>query len=169
MHSPRPSPGGSVSLLFFKIVFKMCLFSFGWIFFFILYITYCSTSRQLWVLYKFIFSNYMFIVFFFNLSESNASHDLSSTHCSPFETPKHVSLLSFLLVFSHHHPLMNIYHISLLLLVVFSAYSEGPQHAKPPEPLVSSLATVCPKYSHISFGFFWHTATHTCGIMDIHR
>jgi len=48
---------------------------------------------------------------------------------------------------------MNIYHISLLLLVVLLAYSEGPQHAKPPEPLDSSLATVCPKNCHISLGF----------------
>jgi len=40
---------------------------------------------------------------------------------------------------------MNFYHISLLLLVVLSTYSEGPQHAKPPEPLDSSVATVCPE------------------------
>ena len=40
---------------------------------------------------------------------------------------------SFLLAFSHHHPLMNFYHISLLLLVVLSAYSGSPQHAKPPD------------------------------------
>jgi len=48
---------------------------------------------------------------------------------------------------------MNFYHISLLLLVVLSAYSEGPQHAKPPEPLDSSVATVCLKSSHVSLGF----------------
>src|SRR6266478_5168671 len=48
---------------------------------------------------------------------------------------------------------MNFYHISLLLLVVLSAYSEGPQHAKPPEPLDSSVATVCLKSSHIALGF----------------
>ena len=40
---------------------------------------------------------------------------------------------------------MNFYHISLLLLVVLSTHSEGPQHAKPPEPLDSSVATVCPE------------------------
>jgi hypothetical protein len=45
---------------------------------------------------------------------------------------------------------MNIYHIFLLLLVVLSAYSECPQHAK---PLDSYLATVCPRNSHISLGF----------------
>ena len=48
---------------------------------------------------------------------------------------------------------MNFYHISLLLVVVLSAYSEGPQHAKPPEPLDSSVATVCSKSSHVSSGF----------------
>ena len=48
---------------------------------------------------------------------------------------------------------MNFYHISLLLLVVLSTYSEGPQHAKPPEPLDSSVATVCPESSHVSLGF----------------
>jgi hypothetical protein len=44
-------------------------------------------------------------------------------------------VLSFLLASSHHHPLMNFYHISLLLLVVLSAYSGSPQHAKPPDSL----------------------------------
>ena len=42
------------------------------------------------------------------------------------------------LFFPHHHPLMNFYHISLLLLVVLSAYSGSPQHAKPldsPNPI----------------------------------
>src|ERR1700729_1166094 len=53
--------------------------------------------------------------------------------CSLFETPKRVLALSFLLASSHHHPLMNFYHISLLLLVVLSAYSGSPQHAKPPD------------------------------------
>ena len=55
---------------------------------------------------------------------------------------------------------MNFYHISLvtrqislLLLVVLSTYSEGPQHAKPPEPLDSSVATGCPESSHVSLGF----------------
>src|ERR1700733_13371851 len=53
--------------------------------------------------------------------------------CSLFETPKRVFACSFLLASSHHHPLMNFYHISLLLLVVLSAYSGSPQHAKPPD------------------------------------
>ena len=48
---------------------------------------------------------------------------------------------------------MNFYHISLLLLVVLSAYSEGPQHAKPPQPLDSSVAVVCPKSHHVSLGY----------------
>ena len=37
---------------------------------------------------------------------------------------------------------MNFYHISLLLLVVLSAYSEGPQHAKSPEPTVCSNSSI---------------------------
>jgi hypothetical protein len=44
-----------------------------------------------------------------------------------------MSVLSSLLASSHHHPLMNFYHISLLLLVVLSAYSGSLQHAKPPD------------------------------------
>jgi hypothetical protein len=46
---------------------------------------------------------------------------------------------------------MNFYYIPLLL-VVLSAYSEGPQHAKPPEPLESSIATICPNSSDVSLG-----------------
>jgi len=40
--------------------------------------------------------------------------------------------ISFLLASSLHHPFMNFCHISLLLLVVLSAYSGSP-HAKPPD------------------------------------
>jgi len=55
---------------------------------------------------------------------------------------------------------MNFYHISLLLLVVvLSAYSEGPQHAKFPEPTVCSncsislgvLAPILPQYEVFKF------------------
>jgi hypothetical protein len=54
---------------------------------------------------------------------------------------------------------MNFYHISLLLLVVLSAYSEGPQHAKSPEPTVCSnssislgvLAPILPQYEVFKF------------------
>ena len=35
----------------------------------------------------------------------------------------------------------------LLLLVVLSAYSEGPQYAKPPDPFDSTLVTVYPNSS----------------------
>ena len=74
--------------------------------------------------------------------------------CSSFETPDHTQLCSFLLASSHHHPLMNFYHISLLLLVVLLAYSESPQHAKSLEPTVCSnssislgvLAPILPQY-----------------------
>src|ERR1700685_4509123 len=44
-----------------------------------------------------------------------------------------IAKVFFLLASSHHHPLMNFYHISLLLLMVLSAYSGSPQHAKPPD------------------------------------
>jgi hypothetical protein len=44
----------------------------------------------------------------------------------------------------HHHPPMNFYYSLLLLLLVLSAYSEGPRYAKPPDPLDSTLVTVCP-------------------------
>src|SRR5882757_5148443 len=65
----------------------------------------------------------------------------------------------FRLASSHHHPLMNFYHISLLLLVVLSAYSEGPQHATSPEPTVCSnssislgvLAPILPQYEVFDF------------------
>ena len=68
-------------------------------------------------------------------------------------------MYSFLLASSHHHPLMNFYHISLLLLVVLSAYSEGPQYAKSPEPTVCSnssislgvLAPILPQYEVFKF------------------
>jgi hypothetical protein len=55
---------------------------------------------------------------------------------------------------------MKFYHISLLLLVVvLSAYSEGPQHAKSPEPTVCSnssislgvLAPILPQYEVFKF------------------
>src|SRR6266481_3889291 len=81
------------------------------------------------------------------------------TEVCKFETPDRTRPFSFLLASSHHHPLMNFYHISLLLLVVLSAYSEGPQHAKSPEPTVCSnssislgvLAPILPQYEVFKF------------------
>ena len=81
------------------------------------------------------------------------------TQVCRFETPDCTRPFSFFLTSSHHHPLMNFYHISLLLLVVLSAYSEGPQHAKSPEPTVCSnssislgvLAPILPQYEVFKF------------------
>src|ERR1700676_3898662 len=81
------------------------------------------------------------------------------TQVCRFETPDRTRPFSFFLTSSHHHPLMNFYHISLLLLVVLSAYSEGPQHAKSPEPTVCSnssislgvLAPILPQYEVFKF------------------
>ena len=57
-----------------------------------------------------------------------------------------------LLCSSHHHPPTNFYYSFLLLLVVLSPYSEGPQYAKPPDPLNFTLVTVCPKSSSAQLG-----------------
>src|SRR6202050_1960729 len=78
------------------------------------------------------------------------SHDQDSM--TPFEISKHVSQFSFLLASSLHHPSMNYHYIFLLLLVVLSTYSGGPQHAKAPDLLVSTMATVCPNSSFVSLG-----------------
>ena len=58
----------------------------------------------------------------------------------------------FCLASSHHHPDMIFDHISLLLLVVLSAYSECPQHAKPPDSPNSIGVTVCPNSSTAQLG-----------------
>ena len=47
---------------------------------------------------------------------------------------------------------MNFYYSFLLLLVVLSADSEGPQYAKPPKPLDSTLVTVYPNSSSAHLG-----------------
>src|ERR1700734_3456882 len=47
---------------------------------------------------------------------------------------------------------MNFNYSFLLLLVVLSAYSEGPQYVKPPDSVDSTLVTVCPDSSSISLG-----------------
>src|ERR1700729_4366083 len=60
--------------------------------------------------------------------------------------------LCFSALHPHHHPDMNFYYIFLLLLVVFSAYSESPQHGKPPDTLDSTVVTVCPNGSSDSLG-----------------
>ena len=52
----------------------------------------------------------------------------------------------------HHYPPMNIYYSFLLLLVVLSPYSEGPQYAKPLDPLDSTVVTVCPDSSSAQLG-----------------
>src|ERR1700689_3444920 len=57
-----------------------------------------------------------------------------------------------ILASSHHHTSMNFFYSFLLLLVVLSAYSEGPQHAKPPDPLDSTPVTVCPNSSSVQLG-----------------
>ena len=63
-----------------------------------------------------------------------------------------MSVLSFLLASSHYHPLMNLYHISLLILVVLSAYSESPQHAQPPDSTDPIGVTVCTNSSSAKLG-----------------
>jgi hypothetical protein len=60
--------------------------------------------------------------------------------CSSFERSACGSLLS---IFYHFFP---------LLLVVLSAYSEGPQPAKPPDPLDLIVVTVCPNSSCVKLG-----------------
>src|ERR1700734_3118137 len=47
---------------------------------------------------------------------------------------------------------MNFNYSFLLLLVVLSAYSEGPQYVKPSDSVDSTLVTVCPDSSSISLG-----------------
>jgi hypothetical protein len=47
---------------------------------------------------------------------------------------------------------MNFYYIILLLLVVLSAYSESPQHGKPPDSLDSTVVAVCPNSSSDPLG-----------------
>jgi hypothetical protein len=42
---------------------------------------------------------------------------------------------------------MNFFYTFLLLLVVLSAYSESPQHGKPPDSLDLTVAAVCPNSS----------------------
>src|SRR6202167_6768678 len=58
----------------------------------------------------------------------------------------------FFLASSCRHPPMNFHYSFLLLLVVLSAYSEGPQYVKPPDSVDSTLVTVCPDSSSISLG-----------------
>jgi hypothetical protein len=43
--------------------------------------------------------------------------------------------------------IMTFYYTFLLLLVVLSAYSEGPQYGKPPDSFDLTVATVCPNSS----------------------
>ena len=62
--------------------------------------------------------------------------------CSPFEMPMCMLQFSFLLTSSHHLH-MN-FDYFFLLLVVLSAYSEGPQLSKPPDIFDPTSVTVCP-------------------------
>jgi hypothetical protein len=71
--------------------------------------------------------------------------------CSPFETLMCMLQLSFLLASSHHID-MNFCYTFLLLLVMLSAYSESPQHGKPPDSLDLTVAAVCPNSSSNLFG-----------------
>src|SRR6202451_881130 len=59
-------------------------------------------------------------------------------------TPMCVPQKKFLFASNHHHPFMNFLYSCLLLLVVLSAYSESPQHAKPPDfpdPICSNCSS----------------------------
>src|ERR1700685_4069800 len=59
-------------------------------------------------------------------------------------TPMCVPQKKFLFASNHHHPFMNFLYSFLLLLVVLSAYSESPQHAKPPDfpdPICSNCSS----------------------------
>jgi len=47
---------------------------------------------------------------------------------------------------------MNFYYFFFLLLVVLSAYSESPQHGKPPDSLDSIVVAVCPNGSSDPLG-----------------
>jgi hypothetical protein len=85
----------------------------------------------------------------------SVSRDQSQTRpgsCSPFETPKRMPQFSFLVASSHHLLHMNFNHFFLLLLVVLSAYSEGPQLSKPPDIFDPTSVTVCPNSSSVKLG-----------------
>src|ERR1700736_4092767 len=90
-----------------------------------------------------------------DLSVENMSRDQIQS-CprlrSPFGTLACMWLCFSAFASSHHHHTMNFYHIFLLLLVILSAYSESPQHGKPPDSLDSTVATVCPNSSSDSLG-----------------
>jgi hypothetical protein len=42
---------------------------------------------------------------------------------------------------------MNYFYFFLLLLVVLSAYTDSPQHSRPPDPLDLTVVAVCPNSS----------------------
>src|SRR6202050_4552826 len=60
---------------------------------------------------------------------------------------------NFLFASNHHHPSMNFLYSFFLLLVVLSAYSESPQHAKPPD---FPDPTVCSNCSSAQLGILAH-------------
>ena len=85
------------------------------------------------------------------MQELSASHDPTRS-CSPFETPMCVPQNFFLFASNYHHPSMNFLYSFLLLLVVLSAYSESPQHTKPPDFPDPIVATVCSNSSSAQLG-----------------
>src|ERR1700729_1713407 len=85
------------------------------------------------------------------MQELSASHDPTRS-CSPFETQMCVPQKNFLFTPNHHHPSMNFLYSFLLLLVVLSAYSESPQHAKPPDFSDPIAVTVCSNCSSAQLG-----------------
>src|ERR1700735_1889354 len=85
------------------------------------------------------------------MQELSASHDPTRS-CSPFETPMCVPQNFFLFASNYHHPSMNFLYSFLLLLVVLSAYSESPQHAKPPDFPDPIAVTVCSNCSSAQLG-----------------
>jgi hypothetical protein len=102
-----------------------------------------------------LYSNKAIKIIFGLRKKFEAQHHMTKVEpgsCSLFETPKCMPVLSFLLASSHYHPPMNFYHISLLLLVVLSAYSESPQHAKPPDSPDPIGVTFCPDSSSAQLG-----------------
>src|SRR6202046_61269 len=85
------------------------------------------------------------------MQDLRVSHDPTRS-CSPFETQMCVPQKNFLFAPNHHHPSMNFLYFFLLLLVVLSAYSESPQHAKPPDFPDPIAVTVCSNCSSAQLG-----------------
>ena len=65
-------------------------------------------------------------------------------------TPMCLPQKNFIFASNNHHPFMNFLYSFLLLLVVLSAYSESPQHAKPPD----FPDPICSNCSFAQLGYF---------------